>query len=47
MHIGLVADGKAVPDLERLARCAEDELRELLALMPADQSARLSEGVRL
>ncbi|MFC8235100.1 wax ester/triacylglycerol synthase family O-acyltransferase [Streptomyces sp. NPDC057284] len=47
VHIGLVADGKAVPDLERLARCAEDELRELLALMPADQSARLSEGVRL
>lgn len=37
VQIGLVADGKAVPDLERLARCAEDELSELLGLLPVGQ----------
>ncbi|MFE2034726.1 wax ester/triacylglycerol synthase family O-acyltransferase [Streptomyces scopuliridis] len=30
VHVGLVADGKAVPDLDRLARGMTDELRELL-----------------
>ncbi|MFE7705599.1 wax ester/triacylglycerol synthase family O-acyltransferase [Streptomyces sp. NPDC057486] len=40
VQIGLVADGKAVPDLERLARCAEDELRELLALLPVGQPSQ-------
>jgi WS/DGAT/MGAT family acyltransferase len=30
VHVGLVADGKAVPDLERLARCMNEELDELL-----------------
>ncbi|MFF1924181.1 wax ester/triacylglycerol synthase family O-acyltransferase [Streptomyces sp. NPDC058221] len=35
VQIGLVADGKALPDLERLGRCAEDEVAELLALLPA------------
>lgn len=34
VQIGLVADGKALPDLERLARCAEDEVAELLTLLP-------------
>ncbi|MFD7430713.1 wax ester/triacylglycerol synthase family O-acyltransferase [Streptomyces sp. NPDC059818] len=35
VQVGLVADGKALPDLERLGRCAEDEVAELLALLPA------------
>ncbi|MFE6490604.1 wax ester/triacylglycerol synthase family O-acyltransferase [Streptomyces sp. NPDC057748] len=35
VRVGLVADGKALPDLDRLARCADDELAELLALLPA------------
>ncbi|WP_406457741.1 wax ester/triacylglycerol synthase family O-acyltransferase [Streptomyces sp. NBC_00876] len=35
VQIGLVADGKALPDLERLGRCAEDEVAALLALLPA------------
>jgi diacylglycerol O-acyltransferase len=35
VRVGLVADGKAVPDLERLARCADEEVAELLALLPA------------
>ncbi|MFB7270123.1 wax ester/triacylglycerol synthase family O-acyltransferase [Streptomyces sp. NPDC056244] len=30
VHVGLVADGKAVPDLDRLARGTTDELAELL-----------------
>ncbi|HET6858965.1 MAG TPA: wax ester/triacylglycerol synthase family O-acyltransferase [Streptomyces sp.] len=30
VHVGLVADGKAVPDLDRLARGMSDELAELL-----------------
>ncbi|MFD7087773.1 wax ester/triacylglycerol synthase family O-acyltransferase [Streptomyces sp. NPDC056641] len=30
VHVGLVADGKAVPDLDRLARGMTEELRELL-----------------
>lgn len=34
VQVGLVADGKALPDLERLGRCAEDEVAELLALLP-------------
>ncbi|MFG2561467.1 wax ester/triacylglycerol synthase family O-acyltransferase [Streptomyces sp. NPDC048496] len=40
VQIGLVADGKAVPDLERLARCAEDELGELLDLLPVGQPSQ-------
>ncbi|MEE1746435.1 MULTISPECIES: wax ester/triacylglycerol synthase family O-acyltransferase [unclassified Streptomyces] len=35
VRVGLVADGKAVPDLERLARCADEEVAELLALLPS------------
>ncbi|WP_406089594.1 wax ester/triacylglycerol synthase family O-acyltransferase [Streptomyces sp. NBC_01013] len=35
VQIGLVADGKALPDLERLGRCAEEEVAELLTLLPA------------
>ncbi|MFE3903550.1 wax ester/triacylglycerol synthase family O-acyltransferase [Streptomyces sp. NPDC059153] len=35
VQVGLVADGKALPDLERLAGCADDEVEELLALLPA------------
>lgn len=34
VRVGLVADGKALPDLERLARCADEEVAELLALLP-------------
>ncbi|MFB8038364.1 WS/DGAT domain-containing protein, partial [Streptomyces sp. NPDC056004] len=34
VRVGLVADGEALPDLDRLARCADDELAELLALLP-------------
>ncbi|MEV6781093.1 wax ester/triacylglycerol synthase family O-acyltransferase [Streptomyces sp. NPDC051098] len=30
VHVGLVADGKAVPDLDRLGRSVQDELAELL-----------------
>ncbi|WP_327293947.1 MULTISPECIES: wax ester/triacylglycerol synthase family O-acyltransferase [unclassified Streptomyces] len=30
VHVGLVADGKAVPDAGRLAQCFSDELAELL-----------------
>ncbi|MBT2370139.1 wax ester/triacylglycerol synthase family O-acyltransferase [Streptomyces sp. ISL-10] len=33
VHIGLVADGKALPDLDRLADAAREELDELLALV--------------
>ncbi|MCX4392112.1 wax ester/triacylglycerol synthase family O-acyltransferase [Streptomyces sp. NBC_01767] len=33
VRVGLVADGKALPDLDRLARCADDEVAELLALL--------------
>ena len=32
VHVGLVADGKAVPDLDTLARSLGEELDELLAL---------------
>ncbi|MFI6729321.1 wax ester/triacylglycerol synthase family O-acyltransferase [Streptomyces atratus] len=35
VQVGLVADGKALPDLERLAGCADDEVAQLLALLPA------------
>lgn len=31
VHVGLVADGKAVPDADRLAACMKEELAELLA----------------
>ncbi|MFF2327391.1 MULTISPECIES: wax ester/triacylglycerol synthase family O-acyltransferase [unclassified Streptomyces] len=34
VRVGLVADGKALPDLERLAGCADDEVAHLLALLP-------------
>ncbi|OKJ44885.1 wax ester/triacylglycerol synthase family O-acyltransferase [Streptomyces sp. CB01580] len=34
VHVGLVADGKALPDLDRLAHCADEEVAELLALLP-------------
>ncbi len=33
MHVGLVADGKALPDLDRLAAAVEDEFTELYALV--------------
>ncbi|MGW1884659.1 wax ester/triacylglycerol synthase family O-acyltransferase [Streptomyces sp. NPDC001970] len=33
VHVGLVADGKALPDVDRLARSMEDELAALLALI--------------
>ncbi|MFF2060325.1 wax ester/triacylglycerol synthase family O-acyltransferase [Streptomyces sp. NPDC058200] len=33
VHVGLVADGKAVPDLEQLARGMTDELEELLRVI--------------
>ncbi|MFE4857145.1 wax ester/triacylglycerol synthase family O-acyltransferase [Streptomyces sp. NPDC056670] len=35
VHIGLVADGKAVPDLDRLAACLRRELGELLGASTA------------
>ncbi|MFE7467047.1 wax ester/triacylglycerol synthase family O-acyltransferase [Streptomyces sp. NPDC057499] len=34
VRVGLVADGEALPDLERLARCADEEVTRLLALLP-------------
>jgi len=34
VHVGLVADGRALPDLDRLAGCADDEVGQLLALLP-------------
>uniref|UniRef100_A0AAU2VIM3 Diacylglycerol O-acyltransferase n=1 Tax=Streptomyces sp. NBC_00008 TaxID=2903610 RepID=A0AAU2VIM3_9ACTN len=34
VQVGLVADGKALPDLERLGRYAEEEVAELLATLP-------------
>ncbi|MEV6421142.1 wax ester/triacylglycerol synthase family O-acyltransferase [Streptomyces sp. NPDC051662] len=42
VHVGLVADGKAVPDLDRLARGMTEELRELLRV--ADPSGRNRSG---
>ncbi|MFF9349159.1 wax ester/triacylglycerol synthase family O-acyltransferase [Streptomyces sp. NPDC014734] len=36
VHVGLVADGKALPDLERLAVRAGDEVAELLTLLPPE-----------
>ncbi|MFF2009371.1 wax ester/triacylglycerol synthase family O-acyltransferase [Streptomyces sp. NPDC058195] len=33
VRVGLVADGEALPDLERLARCADEEVAQLLALL--------------
>ncbi|MFE2977242.1 wax ester/triacylglycerol synthase family O-acyltransferase [Streptomyces sp. NPDC059258] len=39
VHVGLVADGKALPDLDRLAAAVEDEFTELYALVTgADRS---------
>lgn len=38
VQIGLVADGKALPDLERLGRCAEEEVAELLTLLPVSHT---------
>ncbi|MGW1281613.1 wax ester/triacylglycerol synthase family O-acyltransferase [Streptomyces tsukubensis] len=35
-HVGLVADGEAVPDVDLLARATADELTELAALAAAD-----------
>ncbi|MYV57370.1 WS/DGAT domain-containing protein, partial [Streptomyces sp. SID3212] len=34
VYVGLVADGKAVPDLARLARGMNEELDELLRIAP-------------
>ncbi|MFJ5725075.1 wax ester/triacylglycerol synthase family O-acyltransferase [Streptomyces sp. NPDC093149] len=34
VQVGLVADGKALPDLDRLAGCAHDEVAHLLTLLP-------------
>ncbi|WP_329025480.1 wax ester/triacylglycerol synthase family O-acyltransferase [Streptomyces sp. NBC_00690] len=34
VHVGLVVDGKAVPDLDLLAQCLRDELAELRLLAP-------------
>nr|EIF94066.1 hypothetical protein [Streptomyces tsukubensis NRRL18488] len=36
IHVGLVADGEAVPDVDLLARATADELTELAALAAAD-----------
>ncbi|WP_143667386.1 WS/DGAT domain-containing protein, partial [Streptomyces sp. ms184] len=33
VHVGLVADGKALPDLDRLAAAVQDEFTELYALV--------------
>ncbi|MDQ1006851.1 diacylglycerol O-acyltransferase [Streptomyces sp. V4I23] len=38
VHIGLVADGKALPDLDRLAHAAREELDALLSLVGGDGS---------
>ncbi|NWF24771.1 wax ester/triacylglycerol synthase family O-acyltransferase [Streptomyces sp. PKU-EA00015] len=38
VHIGLVADGKALPDLDRLAHAAREELDALLSLVGSDGS---------
>ncbi|MFJ6015948.1 wax ester/triacylglycerol synthase family O-acyltransferase [Streptomyces sp. NPDC092952] len=40
VRVGLVADGEALPDLERLARCADEEVAELLALLPSVAAPR-------
>ncbi|MEV6164789.1 wax ester/triacylglycerol synthase family O-acyltransferase [Streptomyces sp. NPDC052052] len=34
VQVGLVADGKALPDLDRLAGCVGDEVAEWVALLP-------------
>jgi len=34
VQVGLVADGKALPDLDRLATALREELRDLHALVP-------------
>jgi len=38
VHVGLVADGEALPDLDRLARALRQELDDLLDLVDTDQA---------
>ncbi|MEU1126714.1 wax ester/triacylglycerol synthase family O-acyltransferase [Streptomyces sp. NPDC005899] len=35
VQVGLVADGRALPDLDRLSAAVEDELRDMAALLPS------------
>ncbi|MEU8448978.1 wax ester/triacylglycerol synthase family O-acyltransferase [Streptomyces globisporus] len=42
VHVGLVADGKALPDLDRLAAAVEDEFTELYALVAGPDRAPVS-----
>lgn len=39
VHVGLVADGKALPDLDRLAGAVEEEFDEIGALFTAGRVA--------
>lgn len=47
VHVGLVADGKAVPDLDRLARGMTDELRELLRVTGPSGRIRSTDSARV
>ncbi|OCC13875.1 putative diacylglycerol O-acyltransferase tgs1 [Streptomyces sp. PTY087I2] len=42
VHVGLVADGKALPDLDRLAAAVEDEFTELYALVTGQDRTPVS-----
>lgn len=42
VHVGLVADGKALPDLDRLAEAVEEESEELRSLMTGRVAAPVS-----
>ncbi|MFG3409134.1 wax ester/triacylglycerol synthase family O-acyltransferase [Streptomyces sp. NPDC048142] len=42
VHVGLVADGKALPDLDRLAAAVEEEFTELYALITGTHRAPVS-----
>ncbi|MFJ3938011.1 wax ester/triacylglycerol synthase family O-acyltransferase [Streptomyces parvus] len=42
VHVGLVADGKALPDLDRLAAAVEDEFTELYALVTGSDRTPVS-----
>ncbi|MFE4534430.1 wax ester/triacylglycerol synthase family O-acyltransferase [Streptomyces scopuliridis] len=46
VHVGLVADGKGVPDLDRLAGGMTDELRELLRVTGPSGRIRSTDSVR-
>jgi WS/DGAT/MGAT family acyltransferase len=45
VHVGLVADGKAVPDADRIAEAMHDSLAELLAVTAVGKSGAVGDAV--